>query len=419
MKKIFYLLIGDPKKSFTPANLTGGAIIVVGLVLIGLRLFKGLGAVTNLTQATPWGLWIGFDVMTGVALAAGGYTLAATVHLFGLKDYEPLVRPAILTGFLGYIFVVLGLILDLGQPWRMPLMMIFPRGVTSVLFEVGMCVAAYLTVQALEFVPAFWEWLQWDGLRRFWSKLTVWLVILGVVLSTLHQSSLGSLFLIAPTKLHPLWYSMYLPLFFFVSSIIAGLSMVIVESSLSHRLFSYRLSPSSHFDLDSLTLGLGKAAAAVLYVYFFLKLIGLAESNRWDLLNTPYGHLFLFELIGFVVLPAALYMYGVRTRDAKLVRATGAWTVLGILFNRLNVSVIAMNWNTSPHYIPSWMEIAVSVALVTMGIWLFRWVVNRLPVMTKEVPLVGTNTLKGLWNAEFVKAPEGIHDYTRLHSGPM
>ena len=213
MKKLIHLLIGDPKKLFTPFNLISGVIVAAGLALIVLRLFKGLGAVTNLSQTTPWGLWIGFDVMTGVALAAGGYTLAATVHLFGLKAWEPLVRPAILTGLLGYILVVVGLVLDLGQPWRMPFIMIFPRGVTSVLFEVGMCVSAYLTVQVLEFVPAFWEWLGWDKARRFWSRMTVWLAILGVVLSTLHQSSLGSLFLIAPTKLHPLWYSMYLPLF--------------------------------------------------------------------------------------------------------------------------------------------------------------------------------------------------------------
>ncbi|MDR3555812.1 MAG: Ni/Fe-hydrogenase cytochrome b subunit [Syntrophobacteraceae bacterium] len=397
MKKLVHLLIGDPKKVFTPFNVITGFIMVVGLALIGLRLVKGLGAVTNLTQTTPWGLWIGFDVMSGVALAAGGYTLAATVHLFGLKQYEPLVRPAILTGFLGYVFVVLGLILDLGRPWRMPFIMIFPRGVTSVLFEVGMCVAAYLTVQLLEFVPAFWEWLQWDGLRRIWGKLTVWLSILGVVLSTLHQSSLGSLFLLAPTKLYPLWYSPYLPLFFFVSSIIAGLSMVIVESSLSHRLFAYRLSPTAHFDLDTLTLGLAKAAAVVLYVYFFLKLIGLSELGRWDLLNAPYGYVYLVEMLGFVALPCILYTIGVRTGNVKLVRFTGGWTVIGIIFNRLNVSIIAFNWQLSPHYYPSWMEITVSVTLVTMGIWLFRWLVNRLPVMSDEKPETGTNTLKDLW----------------------
>jgi Ni/Fe-hydrogenase subunit HybB-like protein len=404
MKKLIYLLIGDPKRIFTPFNLISGLIIMAGLGLIGLRLVKGLGAVTNLSQTTPWGLWIGFDVMCGVALAAGGYTIAATVHLFGLKDYEPLVRPAILTGLLGYVFVVVGLVLDLGQPWRMPFIMLFPRGVTSVLFEVGMCVAAYLTVQALEFVPAFWEWLGWDNLRKFWSKLTIWLAILGVVLSTLHQSSLGSLFLIAPTKLHPLWYSMYLPLFFFISSIIAGLSMVIVESALSHRLFAYRLSSCSHFDLDDLTLGLGKAAAAALYVYFFLKLIGLAEGNHWDMLNTPYGHLYLTEIIGFVALPCAMYVIGVRTRNARLVRITGVWTVIGILFNRFNVSMIAMNWQVSPHYRPSWMEVTVSLALMTMGIWLFRWLVNRLPVMTTDKPATGSNTLQELWTAEAEKA---------------
>ncbi len=394
MKKIIRLLIGEPKKLFTPFNLISGLIVLVGLVLIGIRLAKGLGAVTNLSQTTPWGLWIGFDVMSGVALAAGGYTLATTVHIFGLKKYEPLVRPAILTGFLGYVFVVLGLILDLGRPWRMPFIMIFPRGVTSVLFEVGMCVAAYLTVQLLEFVPAFWEWLQWDGLRKFWGKLVIWLSILAVVLSTLHQSSLGSLFLLAPTKLFPLWYSPYLPLFFFVSSIAAGLSMVIVESSISHRLFSYRLSPSSHFDLDDLTLGLAKGAAVVLYVYFFLKLIGVAEQGSWKLLLTPYGYLFLAEVLGFVALPCVLYTIGVRSRNVKLVRFTGALTVIGIIFNRLNISIIAFNWQLHPHYYPSWMEITVSVTLVTMGIWLFRWLVNRLPVLSQEKPQVGTNTFK-------------------------
>jgi Ni/Fe-hydrogenase subunit HybB-like protein len=390
------LMIGNPKKIFTPFNILTGLIIAVGLGIIAFRLIKGLGAVTNLSQTTPWGLWIGFDVLCGVALAAGGYSIAATVHLFGAKEYEPLVRPAILTGFLGYILVIIGLFLDLGQPWRMPLMMIFPRGVTSVLFEVGMCVCAYTTVQALEFVPAFWEWLGLEKVRRFWSKMAIWLAIIGVVLSTLHQSSLGSLFLMAPTKLHPLWYSTYLPLYFFVTSMIAGLSMVIVESSLSHRLFTYRLTPGTHCDLDSLTLGLGKAAASVLYVYFFLKVIGLAEGNHWDLLNTLYGHLYILELVGFVALPCITYTFAVRTRNVRLVRITGLWTVLGIVFNRFNVSIIAMNWQKSPHYVPSWMEVAASVALVTIGIWVFRWIINRLPILSEEEPAVGTNTLKAL-----------------------
>ena len=247
-------------------------------------------------------------------------------------------------------------------------------------------------------MSALWEWLGWDKVRRFWSKLTIWLAILGVVLSTLHQSSLGSLFLIAPTKLHPLWYTMYLPLFFFISSIIAGLSMVIVESALSHRLFacSFRLFT---FNLNTYARACKSRCRRTL-CYFFLKLIGLAEGNYWDLLNTPYGHLYLTELIGFVALPCALYVYGVRSRNVRLVRITGGWTVIGVFFNRFNVSMIAMNWQTSPHYTPSWMEVTVSLALVMMGIWLFRWLVNRLPVMSTDRPAVGACTLKELWAAE-------------------
>ncbi len=397
MKKLIHLFMGDPKKMFTPFNIVSGIILAMGFTIIGMRLIYGIGAVTNLDQDTPWGLWIGFDVLCGVALAAGGYSIAATTHLFGLHKYEPLVRPAILTGFLGYVLVVLGLVLDLGQPWRMPFVMLFPRGVTSVLFEVGMCVTAYTTVQLLEFIPAFWEWLGLEKVRQFWSRMTIWLAAIGVVLSTLHQSSLGSLFLMAPTKLHPLWYSNYLPVYFFVSSIIAGLSMVIVESSVSHRLFSYRLSPGSHFDLDELTLGLGKAAAAVLYVYFFIKLIGLAEGGHWNLLNTTYGYIFITEMIGCIFIPCMLYVYGVRTQNAGFVRFVGLWTVLGIMFNRFNVSMVALNWQLTPHYYPSWMEIMLSASLVVLGIWVFRWIVNRLPIMSDEMPVVGTNTLKALW----------------------
>lgn len=406
MKKIINLILGDPKKMFTPFNIVSGLILAVGLGIVGIRLYYGLGAVTNLSQDTPWGLWIGFDVLCGVALAAGGYSIAATTHLFGLHKYEPLVRPAILTGFLGYVLVVIGLVLDLGQPWRMPFIMLFPRGVTSVLFEVGMCVAAYTTVQLLEFIPAFWEWAGLTRVRQFWSKMTIWLAAIGVVLSTLHQSSLGSLFLMAPTKLHPLWYSSYLPVYFFVSSIIAGLSMVIVESAVSHRLFAYRLSPGTHFDLDELTLGLGKAAAAVLYVYFFIKVIGLAEGGHWNLLNTTYGYIYLAEMIGCVLVPCMLYVYGVRTANAKFVRFIGLWTVLGVLFNRFNVSIIALNWQLTPHYVPSWMEVTLSASLLILGIWVFRWIVNRLPIMSEEMPAVGTNTLKDLWAQ--TKASEGV-----------
>jgi Ni/Fe-hydrogenase subunit HybB-like protein len=189
----------------TPFNLMATLVLLAGIPVIVYRFAYGLGAATNLSQTTPWGLWIGFDVLCGVALAAGGYTIAATVYIFGLKTYYPILRPAVLTGFLGYFFVALGLLLDLGQPWRIPYPVFYSYGVTSVMFEVAWCVFLYLTVLSLEFSPTVFEWLRWKNARRWAMRCTIGLVVFGVLLSTLHQSSLGALFLMAPTKLHPLW----------------------------------------------------------------------------------------------------------------------------------------------------------------------------------------------------------------------
>ena len=220
-----------------PFNVITGLIILAGLPLVYMRFFHGLGAVSNLTHSHPWGIWIGFDLLTGVALAAGGYTTAAAVEIFGMKKFHAAVRPAVLTGFLGYSMVVFALLFDVGRPWRLPYPFAISPGVTSIMFEVGACVALYLTVLFLEFSPAALEWLGLKKVRAWALKLTLMLTILGVLLSTLHQSSLGALFLIAPSKLHPLWYTSYLPVFFFVSSIAAGLSMVIFEGTMSHRSF--------------------------------------------------------------------------------------------------------------------------------------------------------------------------------------
>ena len=369
---------------WTPGNLVAGLILAVGIPLIVYRFAFGLGAVTNLSQENPWGLWIGLDMLCGVALAAGGYTLASTVYIFGLKEYHPIVRPAVLTGFLGYLFAVIGLACDLGRPWNFPNWMAFSWGTTSVMFEVGWCVFFYTLVLATEFTPSLFEWLGFKRCRACALKLTIGLTVAAVMLSTLHQSSLGALFLMAPTKLHPLWYSPFIPVFFFISSIVAGLSMVIVESSLSHRAFTGRV--DHHVDLDKLTLGLARAASIVLFAYFFLKLQGVADGGHWAMLfTTGWGAWFLVEIVGFVLLPSFLFAHGARTRNATLVRWTAGWTVLGVVVNRFNVSMIALNWNVSPRYVPSWMEIATSITLITMGVLLFRWIVNRMPVLS-ELP---------------------------------
>lgn len=366
----------------TPLNLVAGLILAVGIPLIVYRFAVGLGATTNLSQTTPWGIWIGFDMLGGVALAAGGYTIATSVYIFGLKEYHPIVRPAVLTGFLGYVFAVLGLCADLGRPWNLPVPIFFSYGGPSVMFEIAWCVCLYASVLGMEFLPPVFEWLGWKKARTLAVKATIGLTIAGVMLSTLHQSSLGALFLMAPTKLHPLWYSPFIPAYFFISSIAAGLSMVIVESALSHRAFQSRA--DHHVDLDKLAIGLARGASVVLFSYFFVKLQGVADSMRWDLLFTGYGAWFAVEMLGFVLLPCLLFAIGARRGSSRMIRWTAAWTVLGIVVNRLNVSVIAFNWEAAERYVPSWMEVWVSITLVTLGVQVFRWIVNRMPVLRED-----------------------------------
>ncbi|MBW1850647.1 MAG: Ni/Fe-hydrogenase cytochrome b subunit [Deltaproteobacteria bacterium] len=374
------------KSFFTPFNIVASIIILLGLILTGLRFTGGLGAVTNLSDYNPWGIWIGFDLLVGVALAAGGFVTSSAVYLFGMKKYHSAVRPAILTGFLGYALVVLALHYDVGQPWRLPYPFIIQQGTTSVLFEVAACVALYLSVLFLEFCPAPLEWLGIDKLRNLITKLMLVLTILGVILSTLHQSSLGALFLIAPSKLHPLWYSPYLPVFFFVTSIIAGLSMVIFEGAISHRYFSDKMDEAHLKEKDQITLGFGKAASWVLAGYFAIKVIGISAGNHWQLLSTSYGLWFLVELLGFVALPCFLYAVGVRDKNLTLIRWAAGWTVLGIVVNRFNVCLVAFNWHlpSSERYFPHWTEIGISVFLVTLGLVGFKFIVTRMPILYKH-----------------------------------
>ncbi|MBN1347011.1 MAG: Ni/Fe-hydrogenase cytochrome b subunit [Phycisphaerae bacterium] len=381
------------KRYVTPFNVVAAAIIAVGIPVTVVRFTMGLGACTNLTDNNPWGLWIGFDVLVGVALAAGGYVTSCAVYVFGMKKYHPIVRPAVLTGFLGYVLVAVGLLFDIGRSWRLPYPFIMSQGWTSVMFEVAACVALYLTVLFLEFLPVPLEWLRFRKLRNFLVALTIPLTIAGVILSTLHQSSLGALFVIAPGKLHPLWYSPYLAVFFFVSSIVAGLSMVIFESGLSHRVFRDKLDPDHPVDHDGLTLGLAKASALVLFAYFGMKIIGLAHGNHWRLLNTGYGYWFLAEAIGFVLLPCILFTSAVRRRNATLARFAAALAVIGIIVNRLNVSIIAFNWQLPPEerYFPHWMEFAVTITLVTIGVLAFIWIVEHMPVLREHPEYKGAH----------------------------
>ena len=385
----------------TPGNVLTAVILCIGLLITIARFTFGLGAVTNLSDNNPWGLWIGFDLLCGVALAAGGYVTSAACYLFGLKRFHSAVRPAITTAFLGYLFVVIALIYDVGQPWRLPYPLLVSYGTTSLLFEVGLCVGLYLTVLFVEWSPAPMEWLlgmqgapAWlvrlrphlATLRKWILWFTIPLTILGVVLSTLHQSSLGALFLIAPSKLHPLWYSPFMPVFFFVSSMVAGLSMVIFEGTLTHRALHDKMDETHLRESEGVILGFGRAASFVLAGYFMIKVMDLAMDNDWQYLFTGYGAWFLVELLGFVALPCLLYAMGVRERNVKLIRVASVFAVLGIVLNRFNVSLVAFNWQlpSAERYFPSLAEFGLSIFIVTLIVTAYRFIAVKMPVLHED-----------------------------------
>jgi Ni/Fe-hydrogenase subunit HybB-like protein len=373
---------GPRDRLLSPFNIISGIILLGGAVILTIRFTSGLAATTNLTHVYPWGLWIGFDVMAGVALAAGGFVTSSAVYLFGMKEYKPIVRPALLTGFIGYFLVVLGLLADLGRPWRLPYPFIVQPGPTSPLFEVALCVALYLTVLFIETTPAAFEWLGLKWWRKVVGSMTVALTIFGLILSTMHQSTLGAMYMITPTKLHPLWYSSHIPVHFFVSAIAAGISMVIVEGAVSHRAFHHQVEISSE-QFNRINFGLAKAGAVALATYFAIKIVALALEDEWSLLGTAWGGWYLVELLVFVLLPCIMFGIGYRERLIPLIRTAAVITVLGVVLNRFNVSFIAFNWNApiGQTYYPHWMEIWVSVSLATLGVVAFRWIAGRMPIM--------------------------------------
>lgn len=362
------------------------AVLAAGLYATVLRFTQGLGAVTNLSDDFPWGLWIGFDILVGVGLAAGGFVIAATVHVFRLERYEAIARPAVLTAFLGYVLVIVALLYDLGRPYRIwhPLVMWNPH---SVMFEVAWCVTLYTTVLALEFSPLVFERLGWKRPLRYLRAAFVPLVIVGVLLSTLHQSSLGSLYVIVPEKLHGLWYSPLLPVFFFLTAVAGGLAMTIFESFMSYRAFGQRLEPE-------LLSGIARVIVVILGVYALVKTEDLAARGNLGLAFTltPESVLFWGEAGLGVLLPMALFaLPRIRASERGLFFAA-LLTVMGFIVNRLNVAVTGMSASSGVTYIPSWMEFAVTVSIVGVGLALFALAVKYLPIFPRtELPPPGVN----------------------------
>jgi Ni/Fe-hydrogenase subunit HybB-like protein len=390
-----------PRFTFWKAVL--GVVLLAGAYATMLRFTRGLGASTNLSDAFPWGLWIGFDVLCGVMLAAGGFTLTATVYIFNLKSFKPIVRPTILTAFLGYVLVVVALLYDLGRGYRIwhPLVMWNPR---SVMFEVAWCVTLYTSVLALEFSAVIFERLRMEKLLRIQHAISVPLVILGVILSTLHQSSLGSLYLIVPNKLHPLWYSPLLPVFFFISSICVGLAMTIFESHMSARAFG------KYLELDLLTR-LGRVLLVALVVYAVLRFQDLYHRGALALLAHPgyEARLFLLEVSIGLLLPIGLLMNRRVRESSGGLYVSAVLVVLGFITNRLNVSITGMEASAGLHYVPRWTEVAVTASIVGAGFAIFALAVKYLPIFS-------TPRVASLSSGMDQSGPEIVPELT--HAGP-
>jgi Ni/Fe-hydrogenase subunit HybB-like protein len=379
-------------------------LMIAGALAIVTRFIGGIGYVSNLSTARPWGLWIGVDVASGVALAAGGFTTAFLAHILGRHYYEPVIRPALLTAMLGYTFVVLGLLVDIGRSWAIWKPMFF-WNTNSVLFEVAMCVMIYLNVLYLEFAPIVVE--QFKGRVALPGPLAMlntpvewllqladlilpkimWLLIFaGVVLSCMHQSSLGSLMLIAPTKLHPLWYTPILPLLFLTSAISVGYPMVVFETTMA------TMSLKLDSEMKILT-PLTRITIFLLGLYLLLKVGDMVVRGTWIYLldGTAQTNSFLVEMIFGVLAPWVMLLSPKIRQSRRGLFIASALIVGGVLLNRVNVFVVGYRPPVSEaNYFPAIGEILVTVGLISALMFLYRFLVTYLPVLGASKQEAGT-----------------------------
>ncbi len=387
-------------------------LVAAGLYSTVLRFTKGLGAATHLSDRMPWGIWIGFDLLCGVGLAAGGFAMAAVVHIFRIETYKPVIRPAILTAFLGYLLVIMALLIDLGRPWFIwhPIVMWNPR---SVMFEVAWCVMLYTTVLAVEFSPSILERLGWTKALKIVREALPVFVILGVLLSTLHQSSLGSLYLIVPNKLYALWYSPLLPVLFFLSALAVGCSMVTLESFLSQQAFGHRLSNQVREGLASMTL-------VLLIPYGVLRLLDVIQRGALGLAFLPNleGRLFLLEILLGLVVPVALLANGRVRANPRGQVLSAVFVIFGFVLHRLNVSVTGMEATLHAGYFPAWTEVAITMMIVAIGFSVFGLAGRFLPVFGSAKAgahtgapsgALGEVRTKDTWGSRPEGLPSGSH----------
>ena len=376
-------------KLWTKGFTTGVVIIALGAVFTLVRFVFGIGAVTNLSDGVPWGLWITFDVVTGVALAAGGFTMAALVYIFNGGKYSPLLRPALVTALLGYGIAAFAIVIDVGRWWQIynPLLPSSWQG-NSPLFEVSICVMTYLTVLILEFIPIAAEKYSKgkDGLLKklanfvspLLNKILIFLILLGVVLSTLHQSSLGSVMLIAVDRIHPLWHTPLLPAFFLISAVAIGYPMVAFESILSARTFNRK----SETDILAKLL---KITPWILATYLVLKLFDVVYFGEVSLLfSSWWGLVFILENAFFALIPMILIWNKAVEKSEQTMMTVSIMMIGGLVLNRFNTYLFTYSPRPGFDYFPSIGELVVTAMMVSILFVGYKLLVNNFPVLSSE-----------------------------------
>jgi len=360
-----------------------GLIFAAGFYATYLRFVKGFEVATNLSNAQPWGIWVGVATLCGVGLSAGGFAIAGAVYLLGMERYRPILRAAVVIAFLGYLSVVAGYAWELGLPWNFwhPIVM-WNRH--SVLFEVVWCITIYTTVLALEFSPALVEKIPWKGVRELYLKLQhkilIALVLIGVLLSSLHQSFLGGLFIIFKGKMYPLWYSNYQTTLFYMSAIPAGISMIILALYLSARSLNVKIDMRILDDFS-------RIIAPMLVIFTLFRFADLAKQNALGYLFLPVAETgyFWLEMALFVAAPLVLFnLPQVRSKPIGLYWAS-ATVIAGFITHRINVSITSLERFTHANYVPKWPEMAVTVMLVTAAVVAFRFAVLYLKIFPQSM----------------------------------
>ena len=373
-------------KLWTKGFTLGVIIIAIGAVFGIYRMIFGIGSVTNLSDGFPWGIWIAFDVVTGIALAAGGFTMAALVYIFNGWKYTPLLRPALITALLGYGLATVAIVIDVGRWWQVynP---VWSWNGTSPLFEVSLCVMTYLTILIIEFLPIAAEKFE-KNRRGFLKKLAdtiktplerilLVFIILGVVISTLHQSSLGSVMLIAKYRIHELWHSPLLPFHFLVSAIAIGFPMVVIESYLSARTFQRKVELNLLSDLVKIT-------PYVLAIYMGGKLIDLIVLGKAQYLLSAWGVVYIIENLMVAVLPFIFFIKKSYRDNPRWIFYTSVMMALGIILNRLNTYIITYEPRPGFDYFPSIGEFAVTAMLIAFLFVGYKLLANYFPVLPRQ-----------------------------------